>query len=99
MEFMTQHLDLGLNRFDAIRLLEKLRNKRLVFVGDSLNRNQWVSLVCMVEISIPDSRHKMHTFNGSLISFKALVRFSLINLQVAETNNFHWQIQNITNLY
>ncbi|KAL5660002.1 hypothetical protein ACJX0J_027127, partial [Zea mays] len=69
-----------LPRFDAIRLLEKLRNKRLVFVGDSLNRNQWVSLVCMVEISIPDSRHKMHTFNGSLISFKALEYNATIDL-------------------
>ena len=63
------------NRFDAIKLLEKLRNKRLVFVGDSVNRNQWVSLVCMVEASIPDDRLKIRIFNGSLISFKALVCF------------------------
>ncbi|KAF8779237.1 hypothetical protein HU200_002917 [Digitaria exilis] len=61
-----------LPRFDAIKLLEKLRNRRLVFVGDSVNRNQWVSLVCMVEASIPDDRLKIHIFNGSLISFKAL---------------------------
>ncbi|CAD6270158.1 unnamed protein product [Miscanthus lutarioriparius] len=60
-----------LPRFDAITLLETLRNKRLVFVGDSLNRNQWVSLVCMVEASIPDVRHKMQITNGSLLSFKA----------------------------
>ena len=63
------------NRFDAIKLLEKLRNKRLVFVGDSVNRNQWVSLVCMVEASIPDDRLKIRIFNGSLISFGALVWF------------------------
>ena len=84
---MTHHLDLGLNRFDAITLLETLRNKRLVFVGDSLNRNQWVSLVCMVEASIPDVRHKMQITNGSLLSF-GIGMFSLINLQVTETNNF-----------
>jgi hypothetical protein len=65
------------NRFNATGLLEKLRNKRLVFVGDSLNRNQWVSLVCMVEASIPDDRLKMRVFNGSLISFKAFVCFFL----------------------
>ena len=65
------------SRFNATRLLEKLRNKRLVFVGDSLNRNQWVSLVCMVEASIPDNRLKMRVFNGSLISFKAFVCFFL----------------------
>lgn len=63
------------NRFNATKLLEKLRNKRLVFVGDSLNRNQWVSMVCMVEASIPDDSLKTRIFNGSLISFKALVCF------------------------
>ncbi|CAN6197841.1 unnamed protein product [Urochloa humidicola] len=71
-----------LPRFDAIRLLEKLRNKRLVFVGDSVNRNQWVSLVCMVEASIPDDRLKMRIFNGSLISFKAL--------EYNATIDFYW---------
>jgi hypothetical protein len=69
------------NRFDAIRLLERLRNKRLVFVGDSVNRNQWVSLVCMVEASIPDDRLKTRIFNGSLISFKALVCIGYTNQQ------------------
>lgn len=60
------------NRFNATKFLEKLRNKRLVFVGDSVNRNQWVSMVCMVEHFIPDGR-KMRVYNGSLISFKAFV--------------------------
>ncbi|KAG0519653.1 hypothetical protein BDA96_08G005300 [Sorghum bicolor] len=71
-----------LPRFDAIKLLEKLRNKRLVFVGDSVNRNQWVSLVCMVEASIPDDRLKIRIFNGSLISFKAL--------EYNATIDFYW---------
>ena len=74
MVYMKPCLDFcHVSRFNATRLLEKLRNKRLVFVGDSLNRNQWLSLVCMVEASIPDDRLKTCIFNGSLISFKALV--------------------------
>jgi hypothetical protein len=76
------------NRFNATRLLEKLRNKRLVFVGDSVNRNQWVSLVCMVEASIPDDRLKTRIYNGSLISFKAMVCFPLqFHRLHTETNN------------
>ncbi|KAA8517725.1 hypothetical protein F0562_015216 [Nyssa sinensis] len=59
-----------LPRFNATAFLERLRDKRLVFVGDSLNRGQWVSMVCLVDSSIPPKRKSLH-FNGSLITFKA----------------------------
>jgi GDSL/SGNH-like Acyl-Esterase family found in Pmr5 and Cas1p len=59
-------------RFDANAFLEKIRGKRMVFVGDSLNRNQWVSMVCLVESVVP-AEHKTRTFNGSLMSFKVMV--------------------------
>ncbi|KAF8403923.1 hypothetical protein HHK36_012029 [Tetracentron sinense] len=35
-------------------MLELLRGKRLVFVGDSLNRNMWESLVCTLRNSVKD---------------------------------------------
>ncbi|KAM5560541.1 hypothetical protein ABKV19_021622 [Rosa sericea] len=57
-------------RFNATALLERLRNKRLVYVGDSLNRNQWVSMVCLIESAVPPELKSMHT-NGSLTTFKA----------------------------
>ncbi|PNY02114.1 hypothetical protein L195_g025419 [Trifolium pratense] len=64
-----------LPRFNATTLLERLRNKRLVFVGDSLNRGQWVSMVCLVESSLPPTLKSMQTLaNGSLNIFKAKVQ-------------------------
>lgn len=58
-----------LPRFDAARMLGKLRGKRLAFVGDSLNRNQWVSMVCLIDTATP-GLHKTLNTTGSLMSFR-----------------------------
>jgi len=62
-------------RFDASLLLERLRNKRLMFVGDSLNRNQWESMVCLVQSVVPRGHKTLQKFvnNGSLNVFTAQV--------------------------
>ncbi|KAL4347125.1 hypothetical protein GQ457_17G006490 [Hibiscus cannabinus] len=51
--------DCYLPKFDPKVALEKLRGKRLVFSGDSLQRNQWESFVCMVEWTIPPQKKSM----------------------------------------
>ncbi|KAE8728888.1 Protein trichome birefringence-like 34 [Hibiscus syriacus] len=66
--WQPHHCDLP--RFNATALLEKLRNKRLVYVGDSLNRNQWISMVCLVDSVIAPAFRSMHN-NGSINIFKA----------------------------
>nr|GMD84455.1 protein trichome birefringence-like [Ipomoea batatas] len=45
-----------LPRLNATHMLEMLRGKRLVFVGDSLNRNMWESLVCILRSSVKDQK-------------------------------------------
>ncbi|EPS65057.1 hypothetical protein M569_09721, partial [Genlisea aurea] len=51
--------DCSLPEFEAAKALEKLRGKRIMFVGDSLQRGQWQSLVCLVEHVIPPERKSM----------------------------------------
>nr|XP_043621358.1 protein trichome birefringence-like 34 [Erigeron canadensis] len=62
----------NLPRFDAKEVLERLRGKRIIFIGDSVNKNQWLSLVCMLQGVIPVGLKKMKKIRHvSLITFKA----------------------------
>ncbi|KAH7852272.1 hypothetical protein Vadar_022664 [Vaccinium darrowii] len=49
----------NLPRFDALKLLEVLRNKRLMFVGDSIQRGMFDSMVCLVQSVIPDGKKSL----------------------------------------
>ncbi|XP_028086967.1 protein trichome birefringence-like 10 isoform X2 [Camellia sinensis] len=57
----------NLPRFDPKNMLEKLRNRRLVFVGDSIGRNQWESLLCMLSPAVPN-KTSIFEVNGSPIT-------------------------------
>ena len=48
---------------NATDFLERLRGQRLVFVGDSLNRNMWESLVCILRHSVSDKK-SVHEISG-----------------------------------
>ncbi|XP_021842452.2 protein trichome birefringence-like 40 [Spinacia oleracea] len=46
--------------FNGTDMLERVRNKRMVIAGDSLNRNMWESLACLLYTSIPSSGFEVH---------------------------------------
>ena len=48
-------------------MLESLRNRRLAFIGDSIGRNQWESLLCMLSSSVTDKK-SIYEVNGSPIT-------------------------------
>ncbi|CAO1942506.1 unnamed protein product [Urochloa humidicola] len=45
-----------LPRFSARAVLEWLRGKRVVFVGDSMSRTQWESFICMLMTGVDDPK-------------------------------------------
>ncbi|XP_010452537.1 PREDICTED: protein trichome birefringence-like 9 [Camelina sativa] len=56
-----------LPRFNASDFLERSRNGRIVFVGDSIGRNQWESLMCMLSQAIPN-KSEIYEENGNPIT-------------------------------
>lgn len=71
-------------RVDVRVVLEKLRNRRVVFVGDSMSRTQWESLTCFLMTGLED-KDSAYEVNGSKITKQIRflgVRFSSFNLTV-----------------
>eukprot|EP00250_Pteridium_aquilinum_P009200 c18509_g2_i1 orf=202-1938(-) len=56
-----------LPRFNAVEMLERLRGKRVVFVGDSIGRNQWESMLCMLAGGVKN-KSRIYEANGQPIT-------------------------------
>lgn len=71
-------------RFNATSVLEMFRSKRIVFVGDSMSRTQWESLICMLITGVEDKK-SVYEVNHNKISKRIRflgVRFSAFNFTI-----------------
>ncbi|CAO2823232.1 unnamed protein product [Amaranthus hypochondriacus] len=59
--------DCDLPRFNATDFLVRIRGKRLMLVGDSMNRNQFESMLCLLREGLPD-KSKMYEVHGYKIT-------------------------------
>ncbi|XP_050218775.1 protein trichome birefringence-like 41 isoform X1 [Mercurialis annua] len=58
-KYRWKPLGCDLHRFNGLRFLEKFKDKSIMFVGDSLSRNQWQSLTCMLHSSVPNAKYSI----------------------------------------
>ncbi|KAG9150793.1 hypothetical protein Leryth_002957 [Lithospermum erythrorhizon] len=73
-----------ISRFNVHKTLEMLRNKRVVFVGDSMSRTQWESLICLLMTGIED-KQSVYEVHGSKITKQIRflgVKFSSFNFTI-----------------
>ncbi|KAF9596436.1 hypothetical protein IFM89_011265 [Coptis chinensis] len=71
MQYRWRPDNCELPRFNGLEFLIRMRGKTVMFVGDSLGRNQWESLICMISATVP--RTQTETTRGDPLStFKFL---------------------------
>lgn len=71
-------------KFNSTDVLERLRGKRIVFVGDSMSRTQWESLICLLMAGVED-KNSVYEVKGRKITKTTrhlAVRFRSFNLSV-----------------
>lgn len=72
LKYRWQPANCNLPRFDGLNFLEKMKGKSVMFVGDSLGRNQWESLLCMILSGAPQSGQTQINRGEPLSTFKFL---------------------------
>eukprot|EP00253_Pinus_taeda_P001048 PITA_01048 len=70
-----QPRDCNLPRLNATEMLERMRGKRIMFIGDSINRNQWESLLCVLSNVVPDDRKYLGSRGPAMQDYNVSVEF------------------------
>ncbi|XP_020600065.1 protein trichome birefringence-like 2 isoform X2 [Phalaenopsis equestris] len=60
---------------NATDFLERLRDRRILFVGDSLNRNMWESLICILRDSVKEKSRVYEVSGRSKFKIKGYYSF------------------------
>ncbi|XP_073023274.1 LOW QUALITY PROTEIN: protein PMR5-like [Primulina eburnea] len=72
LKYRWQPSSCGIPRFNGLYFAMKMRGKSIIFVGDSLGRNQWQSLICMISAGLPATSATQIIRGDPISTFKFL---------------------------
>ncbi|XP_073143900.1 protein PMR5 [Henckelia pumila] len=72
LKYRWQPSNCQIPRFNGLYFAMKMRGKSIMFVGDSLGRNQWQSLVCMIATGLPATSPTQIIRGDPISTFKFL---------------------------
>ncbi|KMT01820.1 hypothetical protein BVRB_9g210120 [Beta vulgaris subsp. vulgaris] len=85
-KWIWEATDCDIPMLNGTDMVERFRNKRVVLVGDSLNRNMWESLACILYSSIPNASTKVEVHSD----IKVLKTFFKAKEEYNFTVDFFW---------
>ncbi|GJS78585.1 trichome birefringence-like protein 39, partial [Tanacetum coccineum] len=68
LKYRWQPFGCNLPRFNGAQFLRKYRGKKIMFVGDSLSYNMWISLSCMIHSWVPNAKYTLVKTGGSILT-------------------------------
>ncbi|KAL3653152.1 Protein pmr5 [Castilleja foliolosa] len=72
LKYRWQPSNCEIPRLDGAEFVARMRGKSVMFVGDSLGRNQWQSLVCLISAGLPATSPTQFIRGDPLSTFKFL---------------------------
>ncbi|XP_010921490.2 protein trichome birefringence-like 6 [Elaeis guineensis] len=81
MNWRWQPYNCNISRLNPIEMLELIRGKRLVFVGDSINRNQWESMLCLLQGALSDPRRVYEAHRRRITKDRGIYQFKFPDYQ------------------
>ncbi|XWS69718.1 hypothetical protein CRYUN_Cryun04dG0203100 [Craigia yunnanensis] len=105
MKYRWKPNSCNLPRFYGKNFLKRFEGKRIMFVGDSVGHNQWLSLICMLHSAVPQPKYVFQTKAGlstvTFLDYNVSVMFSrndfLVDINVGDKNERILKLDSIGN--